>query len=690
MSMKNKLFHFLILFVFLFFLGVPVPVLARGAKELADGDTSFTFADLGQKDMNISVIYEQEFVDFPVAEGRKIDRAVLNLHMQHSEKLLADLSDIVIAINDEPVANLILTPENAADGFQRIEIPVEALKSGENELLLRFNQRLVDNGCGDVNDKDLWMKIFSDSIITFTIGETPEPTDLGQFPLPFSTFAALPGSPQILIVLPPAPTSAELSAAAQFAASLGQAANWKNPPLTMQTFDKSIANQLASDALIVINTGGRNPLATSAPTGVSVSPSPYNSNQLMLTISGADDAELLRSTAMLTTRSARANLTGTHVDPTDTSPQSTPDRPTQSKFAELGLTTKRVRGIGLHDLYYPIDIPYDWKTTSEASVELQFRHGAAITSASLMTVFINGFETANIRLDRRNDENGRLVIQLSPRQIHPGRNWLHIGFDLHMTRENCKYRYFEEAWAEVSAERSLINLAHVVSLAPLDLHYMPSYLVVPNDLSADLFVLPTVPTKADLTTMVRIAAKLGTYSSTDTVLIRAATADHFDPQNAPANVIAIGSPETNSLISAYDAQLPQPLTLVNGQVLPAAGRELLPEERAGQAAYIEVMTSPWSRSGSLLLIGAHTPDLLLQAAEILPSGGRRLSDEGNVAIVTPAGVTGLSLGNLAGISLSPATRKVVSGIFIGTFVLIALTGGFIVYRGRKAPTEESN
>ena len=102
------------------------------------------------------------------------------------------------------------------------------------------------------------------------------------------------------------------------------------------------------------------------------------------------------------------------------------------------------------------------------------------------------------------------------------------------------------------------------------------------------------------------------------------------------------------------------------------------------------MTSPWSRSGSLLLIGAHTPDLLLKAAEILPSGGRRLSDEGNVAIVTPAGVTGLSLGNLAGISLSPATRKVVSGIFIGTFVLIALTGGFIVYRRRKAPTEESN
>ena len=410
----------------------------------------------------------------------------------------------------------------------------------------------------------------------------------------------------------------------------------------------------------------------------------------MLVVSGADDSGLLRSVSMLTTRSARANLIGVHVDPKDTAPQPSPDRPTQSTFAELGLTTKRVRGIGLHDLYYPIDIPYDWKTTSEASVEVHFRHGPAIISASLMTVYVNGFETTNIRLDRRNDDDGRLVIQLSPRQIHPGRNWLHIVFDLHMTRENCKYRYFEEAWAEVSAEQSLVNLAHVVSIAPLDLHYMPSYLVIPNDLSGDLFVLPAVLTSADLTAMIQIAAKLGTYSSTDTVRIQATTANRFDPQNAPANVIAVGSPETNSLISTYDAQLPQPLALVNGQVIPTAGRELSREEHASQAAYLEVMIAPWSRSGSLLVVGAHAPDLLLRAADILPTGGRRLNDQGNVAVVTPTGVTGLSLGNLAGVSLSPTTRKVVAGIFVGTFVLIALAGGLIVYRRRYTPTQDNH
>ncbi len=688
--MPNTHNRILFLTVLIVSLCIPAPALARGGPASAAGELAFTFTDLGQSDMTITAIYEQEFIDFPVPEGRKIDHAVLNLHMQHSEALLPDFSDIVIAVNDEPVADVILAEENAADTTLNIEMPVEALKTGENELLLRFNQRLVENGCSDVGDSNLWVKIFADSSIAFNTEEIPEPNDLNQFPLPFSTFAALPGGPQVSVVLPPSPTTAELSAAAQIAASLGQEANWKNPPLTAFTLEQADQNRLAADALIVLNTGQRNSLAASASPGLTVSPSPYDPNQLMLVVSGADDAELLRSVSMLTTRSARANLTGAHVDPADVTPQSTPERATQSKFAELGLTTKRVRGIGLHDLYYPVDIPYDWKMTSEASVEVHFTHGAAITSASLMTVFINGFETANVRLDRRNDEDGRLVIQLSPRQIHPGRNWLHIVFDLHMTRENCKYRYFEEAWAEVSAEQSLVNLAHVVSIAPLDLHYMPSYLVIPNDLSADLFVLPAVPSSTDLTAMVRIAAKLGTYSSADTVRLRATTADRFSPQNTPTNVIAIGSPENNALINAYDAQLPQPLNLVNGQVIPPAGRDLLPEEQTGQAAYLEVMASPWSRLDSFLVVGAHTPDLLLRVVDVLPTGGRRMKEQGNVAVVTPTVVTGFSLGNLAGASLSPAARKVISGIFIGAFILITMLGGVIVYRRRRAPTQEDN
>src|SRR5574341_1541039 len=138
--MSNATPRLLLLFVFLLSLGLPVPALAKSVTSLTGGEMEFTFADLGEGDMTISVIYEQQFVDFPVPEGRKIDSAVLHLHMQHSDKLLPDLSDIVIAVNDEPVNNIILTAENT-NATLDIDIPVEALKPGENELLLRFSQR---------------------------------------------------------------------------------------------------------------------------------------------------------------------------------------------------------------------------------------------------------------------------------------------------------------------------------------------------------------------------------------------------------------------------------------------------------------------------------------------------------------------------------------------------------------------
>ena len=67
-----------------------------------------------------------------------------------------------------------------------------------------------------------------------------------------------------------------------------------------------------------------------------------------------------------------------------------------------------------------------------------------------------------------------------------------------------------------------------------------------------------------------------------------------------------------------------------------------------------------------------------------------MKDTGNVAVVTMTDVTGFSLGDLAGASLSPATRKIVSGVLIGAFVLIAVSGGLIVYRRRRMSNGEEN
>jgi hypothetical protein len=371
----------------------------------------------------------------------------------------------------------------------------------------------------------------------------------------------------------------------------------------------------------------------------------------------------------------------------------------RQNFADLGFLDQRLRGIGLHDLYYPIDVPYDWKITSEASIDLRFIHARGLeTPESLMSVFINGYKTSDIELNNRNADDGRLIVQLSPRQLRPGRNWLHLSVDLHLPHEDCRYRYLEEAWLQVSAGDSALNLAHVSSQPPLELRYLPSPLVTPDDLSNDLFVLPSQPTWAELTALVRLAAKLGTYTAqADGLRPVAMTAAEFDPQQPRAlvpeghlHIIAIGSPLSNALLAAYDDQLPQPLRLENGAVVPASGRDLLPEETAaaGQSApavgYLQVLPAPWSRQTTLVIVAAYDAASLLRAVEVMPSMGERLRTQGSVAVITPDKVKGLALGKLAGTPLSGFSRLVLAFVLISAFTIISLVGWLTNLRRKRA------
>jgi hypothetical protein len=680
-----------LLIVLLATLFSPLPVhAAAGGTQPAGATSVITLADLGEPDLVIKSIFDQEAIDFPLAEGRAVQHATLKLHTAHSAKLLAEMSDLTIGLNDEPVANLILGPDNAAETTINIDLPLEGLRPGDNVLTFRANIRLKSSGCADVGDTDLWLEIFADSAISLEFSDEFPGADLSRFPAPFSRGSALAGSPQVSFVLPDRPTAAELSAAAQIAAVLGQSAGWDNPPLAAYPYSQLDSRRAAADQLIVISSAARNPLAGPAAPGLTELASPYNPARLMLVVSGADDISLLNSAAMLATRSAHGVLSGASVAVRQVEPQGIPQRRQPETFEQLGFETKRIRGIGLHDAYYPIDIPYDWKTTSDASIELRFAHARGMAAASLMTAFINGFQVASVRLDNRNAGDGRLVIQLSPRQVHPGRNWLHLSFDLHMRRENCNYRYREEVWVDVLADKSLANLQHVVSASPLELRYLPASLVVPSDLSSDLFVVPDDPAAADLTAMVRLAAKLGTHTNTDGLQPRAVTAAGFAPEQArKASVIAIGSPEANGLIRAYDGQLPQPLALDTGQIVPATGRALLPDEQNGQAGYIEVLTAPWQQDGTLFVFSARDPALLARTVDVFPTLGHRWKSEGNVAVISPKRVTVLSLGALAGVTLSTPVRLLLAGVLIGLFLFIA-TVGILVGRYNRSRQQEAD
>jgi hypothetical protein len=198
------------------------PVLAASTPgQTAKADMLFSLADVGEDDITARQIFEQFEIHFLLAEGQQIEQAMLNLHLEHGKKLLPEYSDLTIAINDEPVINLILDGSNAKAAYYPISIPVETLRPGQNTLLLRFNLRLRDSGCSDAGSPSMWAKVYADTNLEMEAIDVPIAPDLSASRRPFDTLSSLPGSPQLAFILPDRPVSAELTARASPAPGSG-------------------------------------------------------------------------------------------------------------------------------------------------------------------------------------------------------------------------------------------------------------------------------------------------------------------------------------------------------------------------------------------------------------------------------------------------------------------------------------
>ena len=656
--------------------------------------SSFSFSDLGMEDRIIDQVFDQYEVHFKLAEGLIFDQAFINLHLEHSQQLLPELSDLVLALNGQPVIDLVLDEHNWRADFYPVQLPTNALQTGDNSLMLRFKLRLVDSGCSDVGDSSLWAKVYEDTRIDLTTSEAAIHPDLSRYPAPFNTLSSLAGSPQLAFVFPDEPTTAELSAAARIAASLGQSSGWDEPPMISLTASQLTLKAASAYHLVVINLAGRNPLAAPDLNGVSETVSPFNPNRLMVTVSGMTGQILLQAAEILATRSSQAEIDKTRPAVSLVNPLPLGGPSDIRTFSDLGLKEWHIEGIGLHDIYYPITIPYDWKVTSEATIELFFTHARDLdTRHSQLDVYVNGSKVTDISMNNRNAGDGRLTINLSPRQLHQGQNWLHLSIEMHLQNEDCRYRYLNESWFSISTNDSTINLAHVTSQPPTDLRYFPSMLVTPADLSADLFVLPDKPLASDLTALVKLAAKLGTYVQADSLHPEVVTAIEFKSQerdrphsNADEHIIIVGTPQSNSVLARYDDQFPQPLNLQAGAVVPVLGRELLPEEIASpgealpSAGYLQLLPAPWSHQAVVLVVAGFDTDGLARVVGAVPTANERFRIHGNVAIITPGQTVGITSGGLIDYPLSIHTRILLAAVLIFAFVLSGIVGWFIYHQ----------
>jgi cellulose synthase operon protein B len=211
-----------------------------------------TLGDLGYESLTLNGVGRSEaFVRFTVPPGFvSSEDAYLDLTFNHSGMLDFNRSGLSVFLNGDLISSLLLSEQTAATNTQRIKIPASSLTSNSNEL--RFQVDLAPlSQCSLVDGSNMWLTILPASVINLPLSpataNTAAPRDMGAYPNPFTGEPSLANLNFILSRNDPA----SWDMAAQIALQLGRQASGAifSPGAS---FDGEISDQVRKNNNLIV------------------------------------------------------------------------------------------------------------------------------------------------------------------------------------------------------------------------------------------------------------------------------------------------------------------------------------------------------------------------------------------------------------------------------------------------------
>jgi hypothetical protein len=118
-------------------------------------------------------------ISIPIPERWQVHSAVLGIRFTTSNNLISEMSQLIIRVNDQPIAQTRLNPL-APDVELSVNIPPGMLKADYNTLGFQVSQHYSRQKCEDVCAPDLWTNInLNESILTLDYSLRALPLRLG-------------------------------------------------------------------------------------------------------------------------------------------------------------------------------------------------------------------------------------------------------------------------------------------------------------------------------------------------------------------------------------------------------------------------------------------------------------------------------------------------------------------------------
>lgn len=436
--------------------------------------------------IKLKCIGDESSLEIPISDRWNIKKVTLNLHYISSISMIGDLSQLVIKINDVPIAQVKLNPL-MPDALLAVNVPAQYLKPGYNKLGFMVAQRYSTAGCENPCAPGLWTDIsMQDSSLQVEYELNPVPLKLSSI----AKFLFDPKTyPEAHVNLITEDRSAEnLTLAALIASGVARHYDYRKVTFGVtQQIKPGVDNIVIGRTAFMQQFLGPYQLSLGEVKGgyLKVFPLPTAGgadNAHALVVVSGENFDHVKMAALTFSNISFAypgtqDLNAFEFKMPEVASYGGRDVLAANKvydFKTLNYPTTTFKGINpvVKDLSFRLPADMLVLQNRSAKLTLNFAYGSGMRESSAMHVVVNGISARAIWLNNKNgDVLQNYVIDLPTYLFKPGANVISLTPELHPELKECDFTLMSNLFISIFDNSTLTfpDMPHFVELPKLEL-----------------------------------------------------------------------------------------------------------------------------------------------------------------------------------------------------------------------------
>ncbi|MBI9046959.1 MAG: cellulose biosynthesis cyclic di-GMP-binding regulatory protein BcsB [Anaerolineaceae bacterium] len=622
------------------------------AQALQDDDPSdvITLSDFGYQDVLLRGPIDQVKIPFSLpADWELGSEAKFKLDMAaHFSSILIgqeepNLDTVVAGYLTVSLNGISLSPvaiQGPGEKSLEMVLPANALQpdpfSGKHELVIQWDSSATCN--------DLATSVILYASTNMVLPHTSKDfdLDLSQYPAPMYTedliFPA-----EVSLVVPDAPTEAELQAALSIAAGLGRLSDGELLFGLISAGDLNERDHGDNHLILVgritaFSILGEQPLKSSGEGQgfIQILRSPWNDGRALLVVDGNSDQAIQMAGEAI---SAGELITGKDKDlaiiETVEIVTAFEELDVDQSIAELLHDDLIMKTVGSATQEISFYLPPGTSVSPEAYFNMIFNHSTLLDYLrSGVIVRINGLSIGSVRLSDASSTMNAVRMVIPPTAVHPGINTLEIQADL-MPRDMCQDPRLESLWFTVFSDSTLHLPQAVIPIAGEVSDVLGSFPqpFVHAALSDTIFLMSQTDSAA-WNVAAKLAYDLGLHSTVSMGNAGVRFSENTKAEELISNTIIVGQLEKLPLVASLFEILPVPFGEDQILTTEAQARISFQVSPDGDYGFLETARSAANPSASIfVVVGSSEKGLNWAGDALLNASMKRKLMQGNFTII---------------------------------------------------------